>query len=106
MITGDHPKTASVIAMNLGIAGEDRPITGADLERATDDALAQMVKDVSVYARVNPEHKPRIVQALQRQGAIVAMTGDGVNDVSSVCRTRVVVLCCRCWRLSSYGSIW
>jgi Ca2+-transporting ATPase len=84
MITGDHPKTASVIAMNLGIAGEDPAITGADLERATDDALAQMVKDVSVYARVNPEHKLRIVKALQRQGAVVAMTGDGVNDAPAL----------------------
>jgi P-type Ca2+ transporter type 2C len=84
MITGDHPRTASVIAKNLGIAGEGRAITGADLERATDDALAQMVKDVSVYARVNPEHKLRIVHALQQQGAVVAMTGDGVNDAPAL----------------------
>jgi Ca2+-transporting ATPase len=84
MITGDHPKTASVIAMNLGIAGDERAITGADLERATDDSLGQMVKDVSVFARVNPEHKLRIVKALQRQGAVVAMTGDGVNDAPAL----------------------
>ena len=84
MITGDHPKTASVIALNLGIAGEARAVTGSELERATDVALAQMVKDVSVYARVNPEHKLRIVKALQRQGAVVAMTGDGVNDAPAL----------------------
>ena len=84
MITGDHPKTASVIAMNLGIAGEERAVTGSELEGATDVALAQMVKDVSVYARVNPEHKLRIVKALQRQGAVVAMTGDGVNDAPAL----------------------
>ena len=84
MITGDHPKTASVIAMNLGIAGEERAVTGSELEGATDVALAQMVKDVSVYARVNPEHKLRIVKALQRQGSVVAMTGDGVNDAPAL----------------------
>ena len=84
MITGDHPKTASVIAMNLGIAGDERAVAGSELEAATDVVLDQMVKDVSVYARVNPEHKLRIVKALQRQGAVVAMTGDGVNDAPAL----------------------
>ena len=84
MITGDHPTTAAVIAMDLGIAIDARAVTGGDIERAGDDSLAQTVRDLSVYARVNPEHKLRIVKALQRQGAVVAMTGDGVNDAPAL----------------------
>jgi Ca2+-transporting ATPase len=84
MITGDHPKTALVIAQELGIVKEGRVITGAEIERMTDDMLAIKSKEVSVYARVNPEHKLRIVRALQRGGAIVAMTGDGVNDAPAL----------------------
>jgi len=84
MITGDHPKTASVIAVDLGIATDGSALTGADLERMTDDELLQAVGGVSVYARVNPEHKLRIVTALQRRGAVVAMTGDGVNDAPAL----------------------
>jgi Ca2+-transporting ATPase len=84
MITGDHPTTAAVIAADLGIAVDGRAVTGGDIERAGDDALAQTVRDLSVYARVNPEHKLRIVTALQRQGFVVAMTGDGVNDAPAL----------------------
>jgi Ca2+-transporting ATPase len=84
MITGDHPITATVIAATLGIGENARAITGAELEKLSDEALDQAVKDVSVYARVNPEHKPRIVKALQRGGEIVAMTGDGVNDAPAL----------------------
>ena len=91
MITGDHPKTAGVIALDLGITSDGRAVTGAELERMSDDELAQTTRDVSVYARVNPEHKLRIVMALQRQGAIVAMTGDGVNDAPALKRADIGV---------------
>ncbi|HVR72299.1 MAG TPA: cation-translocating P-type ATPase [Vicinamibacteria bacterium] len=84
MITGDHPRTAGVIAADLGIAGDARAVTGAEIEGADEDALDRMVREVSVYARVNPGHKLRIVKALQRQGAVVAMTGDGVNDAPAL----------------------
>ncbi len=84
MITGDHPRTAAVIAQELGVASESRAVTGADLERMSDEALEQAVGVVSVYARVNPGHKLRIVRALQRRRAVVAMTGDGVNDAPAL----------------------
>jgi Ca2+-transporting ATPase len=84
MITGDHPITAKVIAEELGIAEHARAVTGAEIGKMTDDTLDRTVQEVSVYARVNPEHKLRIVQALQRGGAIVAMTGDGVNDAPAL----------------------
>jgi P-type Ca2+ transporter type 2C len=84
VITGDHPKTAAVIAQELGIASAIRAVTGAELERMSADSLDQIVGDMSVYARVNPEHKLRIVEALQRRGSIVAMTGDGVNDAPAL----------------------
>jgi P-type Ca2+ transporter type 2C len=84
MITGDHPKTAAVIAAELGIAVDGRAVTGAELERMPDGTLDRTVQDVSVYARVNPEHKLRIVRALQRGGMTVAMTGDGVNDAPAL----------------------
>ncbi|HEX2727153.1 MAG TPA: cation-translocating P-type ATPase [Beijerinckiaceae bacterium] len=84
MITGDHPRTAAVIAAELGIATDGRAITGAELATMPDEALDRAVREVSVYARVNPEHKLRIVSALQRDGMTVAMTGDGVNDAPAL----------------------
>lgn len=85
MITGDHRTTAAVIAAELGI-GESgqRVVTGAELEEMGDGELAATVQEVPVYARVNPAHKLRIVQALQNAGATVAMTGDGVNDAPAL----------------------
>ena len=85
MITGDHPLTAAAIGRDLGLA-EDcaRVVTGADLSLLDDDELDATVREASIYARVSPEHKIRIVEALQRQGHVVAMTGDGVNDAPAL----------------------
>ncbi len=84
MITGDHPRTAAVIARELGISTDGNVITGTELDAVAPDALAATVARVSVFARVNPEHKLRIVEALQKAGAVVAMTGDGVNDAPAL----------------------
>ena len=85
MITGDHAVTAQAIGARLGIgAGEDRVIIGKELALMSDDDLFQAVKQVSVFARVAPEHKLRIVKQLQRHGEIVAVTGDGVNDAPAL----------------------
>jgi Ca2+-transporting ATPase len=85
MITGDHVVTASAIAKDLGILVEgDKAITGAELDAMTDDELDAVVEGISVYARVSPENKIRIVKAWQRKGQVVSMTGDGVNDAPAL----------------------
>jgi Ca2+-transporting ATPase len=82
MITGDHADTARAIARDLGIEGE--VVSGAQLEAMSDDELAERVEDIAVCARVSPEHKVRMVKALQRRNHVVAMTGDGVNDAAAL----------------------
>ena len=84
MITGDHPLTAERIARDLGIFREGRVVTGKELSQMKDQELEKIVSDVNVFARVSPEHKLRIVTALQKKGEIVAMTGDGVNDAPAL----------------------
>ena len=84
MITGDHPLTARQIAWELDIAADSQPLIGRDLSAMSVDDLEGMVDQVAVYARVSPEHKLKIVQALQDRGQIVAMTGDGVNDAPAL----------------------
>ena len=85
MITGDHKITATAIAKELGILeNEKEAITGSELEEMSQEELEKNIRNYSVYARVSPEHKVRIVKAWQKQGEIVAMTGDGVNDAPSL----------------------
>lgn len=91
MITGDHPLTAHSIARDLGIANGGRTLTGREIERMTTGELNGVVDEVSVYARVSPEHKYRIVEALQARGHVVAMTGDGVNDAPALKRANIGV---------------
>jgi Ca2+-transporting ATPase len=82
MITGDHAATAGSIGTQLGLKGQ--AVTGADLDRMDDEELARRIDDIAVFARVAPEHKLRLIDALQRRGNVVAMTGDGVNDAPAL----------------------
>ncbi len=94
MITGDHPLTAAAIAQELGLIPEisdELILTGKDLERLDREELQRRVRKVSVFARVSPEHKLRIVEALKAQGEVVAMTGDGVNDAPALKRADIGV---------------
>jgi Ca2+-transporting ATPase len=89
MITGDHASTAGAIAAELGIKG--RVVTGADLDAYSDEQLAEHIDEIGVCARVSPEHKVRVVKALQSKGNVVAMTGDGVNDAASLKQAEIGV---------------
>ena len=87
MITGDHAKTAEAVAKMVGLEG--RVVTGEELDSMSDEKLRETVEDVAVFARVSPRHKPRIVEALQKNGHVVAMTGDGVNDAVALKRADI-----------------
>jgi Ca2+-transporting ATPase len=84
MITGDHKETAAAIARELGLLNGHVALSGAELDRLTDVELSELIERITVYARTSAEHKLRIVRAWKRRGAIVAMTGDGVNDAPAV----------------------
>jgi P-type Ca2+ transporter type 2C len=84
MITGDHPLTARHIAQQVGITGNDRFLTGQELDRLSVEELTAATREVSVFARVSPEHKLVLIDAFQQQGNIVSMTGDGVNDAPAL----------------------
>jgi Ca2+-transporting ATPase len=91
MITGDHPATAEAIAREIGLP-EGRVVTGDELEGASKELLGELVREATVFARTTPEHKLSLVEALQAQGEIVAMTGDGVNDAPALKRADVGVV--------------
>ncbi|MBS7627849.1 HAD-IC family P-type ATPase, partial [Candidatus Bathyarchaeota archaeon] len=90
MITGDHKLTAIAVAKEIGLMKPDSLVlTGAELDKLSDDEFLAIVERVAVYARVSPEHKLRIVEALKKKGHIVAMTGDGVNDAPAIKRADI-----------------
>jgi magnesium-transporting ATPase (P-type) len=91
MITGDHAGTAVAIGREMGITDTDKAITGAELEAASDADLRTLVAEYDIFARTSPEHKLRLVQALQANGEVVSMTGDGVNDAPALKRADVGV---------------
>jgi Ca2+-transporting ATPase len=92
MITGDYPNTAVAIAKEIGLLREgDRILTGAELDRLSDAEFKAVVEDVTVYARVSPQHKVKIVDGLKARGHVVAMTGDGVNDAPALKRSNIGV---------------
>jgi Ca2+-transporting ATPase len=89
MITGDHAITAQTIAKKVGLSG--KVLTGPEIEDMSSDMLQRAAENISVFARVSPEHKVRICAALQQNGHVVAMTGDGVNDAPAIHRAEVGV---------------
>jgi magnesium-transporting ATPase (P-type) len=91
MITGDHAPTATAIARQLGLADEPLTVTGQELDAVDTDALRRVARDTTVFARTSPQHKLQLVEALQADGAVVAMTGDGVNDAPALKRANIGV---------------
>src|SRR5690606_26752383 len=92
MITGDYPNTARAIAETIGMLKQGRGVmSGAQLDALNDEELKEVIRDTAVFARVSPEHKMRIVDALQANGEVVAMTGDGVNDAPAIKRADIGV---------------
>jgi Ca2+-transporting ATPase len=91
MLTGDHPDTARSIAAQAGLSDRPRVALGGDIAALDDDAFAEAARDIDVFARVRPEHKLRLVEALKARGAVVAMTGDGVNDAPALMAAHVGV---------------
>jgi magnesium-transporting ATPase (P-type) len=91
MITGDHAGTAKAIGREMGIGDGNHAVTGTELEKASDEELRRLAHDYDVFARTSPEHKLRLVKALQANGEVVAMTGDGVNDAPALKRADVGV---------------
>ena len=110
MITGDHAKTAAAIARQLDFAdvvgpdGHENVMTGQQLEELSDAELIEVAQRCHVFARVSPEHKLRLVQALQARGEIVAMTGDGVNDAPALRRADIGVAMAALGYRSGAGS--
>ncbi|MCA1759138.1 MAG: HAD-IC family P-type ATPase, partial [Bacteroidales bacterium] len=91
MITGDHHATARSIGMDLGLSEKGETVTGVELAKMDNETLAEVVKNTNIFARVAPEHKLRLVKALQADNQIVAMTGDGVNDAPSLKQSNIGV---------------
>ena len=91
MITGDHAVTAATIASQVGIDSKVGVLTGSDIDKMDDNELRKAVDDINVYARTSPNHKLRLVEALQANGELVAMTGDGVNDAPALRKANIGV---------------
>ena len=105
MITGDHPATAEAVARELGLLHNGgRVLTGAELEEMSDDQLECEVENISVYARVSPAHKLRVVTAWQARGHIAAMTGDGVNDAPALKKADIGIAMGLDWYRCDQGS--